>query len=341
MAIALESLKFPVGYVLLADQIIQYQNEGLARDIFQYCGISDEQRQDPEGLINGLQFKKVIELLSEFLQKGEQESLYNLAEKLPLTGHGHLGLAMITADSLADAIALASAYIHQMVPAFEITLHNDGDNCLFRLTRVADFVEYNAVMDELAVIAFYSLMPFCGIKANQMKIMLGHREIVLLNLHPDFDGMQIQLNSGLCAVEFPTSQLNNKLTTASQVTNVMLVQKLEERERLLGSQNTLAYRLHELIKQALLARMTIELRVFAEQLNLPIRSLSRRLKEEGASYQHILNNCRMELAEKMLQETDTSIGQIAFSLGFNNESSFSRIFKQHKGLSPALYRKGL
>jgi AraC-like DNA-binding protein len=340
MGIALESLKFPVGYIQLAKQIIHYQDENLAKDIYQYCGISEEQRLAPEGLINGLQFKKGIELLSEFLQKGDKESLHRIAAQIPLTGHGHLGLAMITAESLAQATAIASTYIHQMVPAFEISLQVKRDLCILPLTRVADFAQYNAIMDELAVMAFCSLMPFSGVKLSQLNILLEHDQLVLLSLHPEIDDMQITLHSGRCAIEFPEAILHNTLTTASQVTHVMMVKKLEERERFLGNQKTLSYRLYQLIKQALVGQSTIDLAVFADQLQIPIRSLSRRLKNEGTSYQHILNDCRMALADKMLLESDISIGQIAFSLGFNNESSFSRIFKQHKGLSPALYRKG-
>jgi AraC-like DNA-binding protein len=195
-------------------------------------------------------------------------------------------------------------------------------------------------MDELAIMAFCSLMPFAGVKLSQLNILLEHDQLVLLSLHPEIDNMQITLHSARCAIEFPEAILHNTLTTASQVTHVMMVQKLEEREQFLGTQKTLSYRLYQLIKQALVGQSTIDLGVFADQLHIPIRSLSRRLKNEGTSYQHILNDCRMALADKMLLESNISIGQIAFSLGFNNESSFSRIFKQHKGLSPALYRKG-
>lgn len=340
MGIALESLKFPIGYIHLANQIIQYQDKILAKDIYQHCGVSEEQQLDPEGLINGLQFKKGIELFNDFLQQGDKDSLKRIAQQIPLTGHGHLGLAMLTAETLEEALDLASIYIHQMVPAFEISLQLRDGLCVLSLERVTDFATCNAIMDELAVIAFCSLLPFSGVNFSQLRILLGHDQLKLLSLHPEIDRMQITLCNGCCEIEFPEDLLSNKLTTASQVTHVMMVEKLEERERFLETQKTLSYRLYQLIKQALIGQGTIELGAFADQLQLSIRSLSRGLKNEGTSYQHILNDCRMALAEKMLLGTDANIGQVAFSLGFNNESSFSRIFKQHRGLSPTLYRKG-
>jgi len=47
---------------------------------------------------------------------------------------------------------------------------------------------------------------------------------------------------------------------------------------------------------------------------------------------------RLEKAKEMLQETDLPVNEICYTLGFENLSHFSRIFKGHYGQSPSYYR---
>lgn len=54
-------------------------------------------------------------------------------------------------------------------------------------------------------------------------------------------------------------------------------------------------------------------------------------------YQY-LKELRMEKARKMLAGTDIPISSIGFSLGYQNLSSFSRVFRQSEGVAPAIYR---
>lgn len=47
---------------------------------------------------------------------------------------------------------------------------------------------------------------------------------------------------------------------------------------------------------------------------------------------------KLDKAQNMLFFTDSSIKEIAFEVGFNDEFYFSRIFKKYLGISPAKYR---
>ena len=47
---------------------------------------------------------------------------------------------------------------------------------------------------------------------------------------------------------------------------------------------------------------------------------------------------RLEKAKEMLQNTDLPVNEICFSMGFENVSHFSRIFKEYYGQSPTDYR---
>lgn len=52
-----------------------------------------------------------------------------------------------------------------------------------------------------------------------------------------------------------------------------------------------------------------------------------------------LVRARIEMAQYELTATEHSVGEIAFSLGYNNVSHFSRQFKEYVGVSPLQYSK--
>ena len=76
----------------------------------------------------------------------------------------------------------------------------------------------------------------------------------------------------------------------------------------------------------------------AEQLNLSLRSLQRRLRDEQTSYQQLLDETRLDLALQYINRTSLTVAQIAPLLGFSDSSNFNRAFKRWLSISPSKYR---
>jgi AraC-like DNA-binding protein len=76
----------------------------------------------------------------------------------------------------------------------------------------------------------------------------------------------------------------------------------------------------------------------AQHLHLSLRSLQRHLADEGCSYDLLLNQCRQNLALQHMRDPGSSLGEIAYLLGFADTSSFSRAFKRWTGMTPGQYR---
>ena len=50
---------------------------------------------------------------------------------------------------------------------------------------------------------------------------------------------------------------------------------------------------------------------------------------------------RLKLAAELLQNTSLSVGDITFECGFENQTHFSRVFKEKTGMSPLQFRMNL
>ncbi len=77
----------------------------------------------------------------------------------------------------------------------------------------------------------------------------------------------------------------------------------------------------------------------AKALYMSSRKLQRQLNNAGTTFNTLLNEVRLDLAQKYLRERNTSMTEIAFLLGFSESSAFSRAFKRWTGVSPTIYRK--
>jgi AraC-like DNA-binding protein len=75
----------------------------------------------------------------------------------------------------------------------------------------------------------------------------------------------------------------------------------------------------------------------AGELGMGPRSLQGRLKEEGGSFREILDRFRRDIALECLKRKDASISEIAFLLGYSEQSSFNHAFKKWTGVSPRNY----
>ncbi|MEM1402589.1 MAG: helix-turn-helix domain-containing protein [Pseudomonadota bacterium] len=76
----------------------------------------------------------------------------------------------------------------------------------------------------------------------------------------------------------------------------------------------------------------------AAMLHMSSRSLRRHLKEQGTSYQRILDDIRQDSASRLLRGSTSSVASIGYELGFDNPSHFNRAFKRWTGQTPRQYR---
>lgn len=72
----------------------------------------------------------------------------------------------------------------------------------------------------------------------------------------------------------------------------------------------------------------------AGELNMSQQTLYRRLKDEGASFEAVLEALRRDLAEGYLSSRKLSVNETAYLLGFSDPSAFSRAYKRWTGASP-------
>jgi AraC-like DNA-binding protein len=77
----------------------------------------------------------------------------------------------------------------------------------------------------------------------------------------------------------------------------------------------------------------------ARALHMSSRTLQRALQQANTSFRQLVSECRHQLAQHYLEDANLSLQQIAFQLGFEEQSSFQKAFKCWQGCSPGAFRQ--
>jgi AraC-like DNA-binding protein len=76
----------------------------------------------------------------------------------------------------------------------------------------------------------------------------------------------------------------------------------------------------------------------AQSVCMSVRTLQRNLARAGVTYSKVLEHARLEAATEMLATPGLKIIEIAYSLGYEDPSHFSRAFRRLVGQSPREFR---
>jgi AraC-like DNA-binding protein len=83
---------------------------------------------------------------------------------------------------------------------------------------------------------------------------------------------------------------------------------------------------------------TVRQEDIAERMNRSLSTLQRQLTNEGINFQQLRDETRRRLAEDYIRSNELSLSQIAYLLGFSDQSNFSRAFKRWTGMSPREFK---
>lgn len=108
---------------------------------------------------------------------------------------------------------------------------------------------------------------------------------------------------------------------------------LRQRLSELDAHARVAERLRSAFLEALPAG-EVSMHALGRKLGLSSRTLQRRLKDEGTSFQRTLDEVRTELARHYLKNSSMSGAEISFLLGFEDPNSFFRAFQRWTGKTP-------
>ncbi|MFZ6871218.1 AraC family transcriptional regulator [Undibacterium sp. Di27W] len=182
---------------------------------------------------------------------------------------------------------------------------------------------------------------FAGTTLPDAPVYFRHAAPDDLREHHRLFGKEVHFDAKLNCARFPTALLSWPVPNA----DVSMYPVLQHHAEQLLKQKQRAQQDGGIVAQVraaicnTLAQDQARLPLIAQELLLSQRTLQRKLSEAGISFQQILDQTRKDMATDYLQQTGFSLADIAFLLGYQEQSAFNHAFKEWTGVSPGAYRE--
>ena len=177
-----------------------------------------------------------------------------------------------------------------------------------------------------------------GKDLRPLEVHFQHEQRTELAAYERIFNCKIKFNAPRYALIFPASILKEKIITSNDKLFSLFYEYAENYLAEISNDEKVT----RLVSKTILDLMpsnNATLSCVAQKLAIGTRTLQRLLKEEGQTFNNILNRVRRELAQRHLQSNRLSISEISYLLGFAEPSIFHRSFKKWTGMTPTNYRK--
>lgn len=254
-------------------------------------------------------------------------------------GHGDvLDYAVRSSPTLADAFDVLVRYNRLLHDTAEFELHVGAERARLVQRFRSDPV---GTTRQVADYSLGALVTVCrqlvGADWRPLEIRFRHARPERPEEYRRFFGRMPQFDCDANEIVFSRSLLGRALATADPYLHRVMRRHaaalLAERPRPEGIADEVRAALAPHLRGGAPC-----VRKIAATVGMNARTLQRRLRQEGTSYQYLLEEMRRALALRMLDERRRSVARIAADVGFSEPSAFHRAFKRWTGVSPDAWR---
>ncbi|HJV94790.1 MAG TPA: AraC family transcriptional regulator [Albitalea sp.] len=248
-----------------------------------------------------------------------------------------VGYAMMSSPNLYAGLERLVRYLRIISDAVTVTLSPRGDQCRVSLEILGG---HQLAPRQRFEFSLLSVLTFCrwisGRDLRPLAVELTHPAPADLQPYDEAFRCPLRFDAPDNALVFARADLDLPLPTADPKLAELHDRFAGERVDQLGSAQT-TYSARELIIRSL-PDGEPKREDIARALHMSERTLQRRFREEGVSFQQLLDSTRRELAELYLGRRHPSLAEAAYLLGFSDQGSFNRACKRWFDVSPGQYR---
>jgi AraC-like DNA-binding protein len=263
-----------------------------------------------------------------------------LAGQLHASAHGPIGLASVSAATLADALAINVRFATVRAPtvrwrwergARHETLILEDRFALEETTRV--------VMHEAVILTVQGLIEsVLGRAMKEGRIEFGFAAPSYATLYGEYFHAPCHFDCGATAMVIPSEWLGLPSPQADPALHATSVRKLEALERRLQGDDTIVLRVEELLAASGLVPSLDDV---AGRLAMSNRTLVRRLASAGTTFSDLVDGQRRAQAEALLRDPNLDVAEIGYELGYEDPASFGRACRRWFGMAPGQLRENL
>jgi AraC-like DNA-binding protein len=288
-----------------------------------------------------LPLEKAALLMERAAQKANDPCLaLHWGESCPAGGSGVFGYAIANSANLREAMQAAARYLTLVLyPADMIFTEQDG---LARLTWRVPPIEGSTTQYVLFAItaSFLRMKQVAGSQWQPFALDFTFGELPCLNDFHRVFGPSVNFNKPVNALVVDSATLEQGAGAGDQRLNAII---RELGERMLVDHQTesdFVCQTYRAIVEQLKSKV-VTLDAVAAAMTLTPRMLQSKLAQSNTSFEVVFQETRRHLATEYLRDSDMALNDIAYLLGFSEQSAFTRACQRWFEMAPTCYRQHL
>lgn len=257
-------------------------------------------------------------------------------QRWSLSHVGALGQAMKASPTVGDALETFAAHQHRNSDAAAAFLVGQGESASLGYVVFRKDIDHLELAYDVAMgFAWNILRELCGTGWKATEVIFARTQPTDLLPYRQHFRAPLRFDRDHCAVRFPKRWLDRPVvTTDTDRVDVRPVPPVDPADEDL---------VHHAYRQLRLLLMEGKHSGdhLAKRLSVHRRTLNRRLKDHGTTFQRVLDEVRYEVARQLLANTRMPIPDIAAALCYSEVSAFTHAFRRWTGTSPHRWRSGL
>lgn len=252
-----------------------------------------------------------------------------------------LGYALMTCRTLGEAIALVPHFRRLVfdIGYSEMRLHPQGDHVLLEWHVLQPQPAYSPVLAEALIASWFAFGRWmAGVDLPLRHVNFLHSAAGAGAQFERFFGCPVAFGQTTNALVFDRALLDMPLVQADETVHLaMREQARAAMEKAFGKPDMGQQVRHALIP--LMPKCEATLPHAARAMGIPARTLQRRLALENIAFGQVLDAVRKDLAKVYMRDASLSMLDVALLLGYAEQSSFTRAFRQWFGVNPLQWRR--
>lgn len=307
-------------------------------DLTGLVGLTREQLLEPDRMVPLGATRATTEYA--YARAGHRGLGYAYARALRVTLHGPVSLIALSSGNLLEVMRALERYFSLRAPAFHFSADAGPEFVTIR-------VDYPGRNDPLRpFIMELLLMGLVVMSAQILDRPPTGTEVHMQGSAPDYYAalaphlpVPVLYGQPEYAIRVPRTLMEAPLRLADPNAAAMAREACERELKARSSprDDVLTTRVRTVLAASQDRLPTLE--EVADTLHVSTRTLKRRLQEEGRNFRALVDHVLCERATQMLQEEGLSVSEVAFRLGYNDVSNFSRAFRRWTGQSPSDFRR--
>ena len=300
-------------------------------------GIDPDNPVDPSQMVSDIEYYAFLERLAA-VEHNPTTIPLRVGATMRCDDYGAFGLAWKSAMTLRGSYERAERYARVLtsVSTYEVEETNKG--AFVHLHRAGERRLGMRLSNEATIASIVSISRQVSTKAfNPIAVYFKHSTPESTADHEAYFGCPVHYETNRDALLVSSESLQSPNRVGDEGFAKFFDTHLEAELSKLEDGHSLDQRVRIQVSRSL-SEGVPTISDIAEHLGMSGRTLQRRLSEQGNSFQSLVDEARRQLAERLLQQTDYSLMEIAFMTGYSEQSAFTRAFKRWAGHTPRSYR---